>query len=61
MVIKEPVKVIELKETLVKEEKAKSIKELINKLDNIEVKAYKVFEKVKIKKKDIKKIKILSS
>ena len=61
MVIKEPVKVIELKETLVKEERAKSIKELINKLDNIEVKAYKVFEKVKIKKKDIKKIKILSS
>ena len=61
MGIKEPVKVIELKETLVKEEKAKSIKELINKLDNIEVKAYKVFEKVKIKKKDIKKIKILSS
>ena len=61
MVIKEPVKVIELKETLVKEEKAKSIKELINKLDNIEVKADKVFEKVKIKKKDIKKDKILSS
>ena len=61
MVIKEPVKVIELKETLVKEERAKSIKELINKLDNIEVKADKVFEKVKIKKKDIKKDKILSS
>ena len=39
-----------LKETLVKEEKAKSIKELTNKLDNIEVKADEVYEKMKIKK-----------
>ena len=39
-----------LKETVVKEEKAKSIKELTNKLDNIEVKADEVYEKMKIKK-----------
>ena len=51
----EAVKVIEVKETVVKEEKAKSIKELSNKLDNIEEKADEVYEKVKKKKKDKKK------
>ena len=55
MVTEEQVKVIELKKTVVKEEKAKFIKEHTNKLDNIEVKADKVYEKVKIKKKDMKR------
>ena len=50
MVIVEPVKVIELKETVVKEYKAKAIKELTNKLCNIKVKADEVYEKVKKKK-----------
>ena len=55
-VIKEvPVKVIELKSTLVKEGKAEILKELSNKLDNIEQKADEVYEKVKKKKKDKKK------
>ena len=49
------VKIIDLKDTLVKEEKAEAIKELSNKLDNIEQKADEVFEKVKKKKKDKKK------
>ena len=51
----EPVKVIEVKETLVKEGKAEAIKELSNKLDSIEQKADEVFKKVKKKKKDKKK------
>ena len=51
----EPVKIIEIKETVIKEEKAKAIKELSNKLDNIEQKADEVYEKVKKKKKDKKK------
>ena len=55
LVNQEPVKVIEVKEILVKEEKAKTIKELSNKLDNIEVKADEVYEKVKKKNKDKKK------
>ena len=55
VVKEEPVKVIEVKETVVKEEKGKSIKELSNKLDNIEEKADEVYEKVKKKKKDKKK------
>ena len=55
LVNQEPVKVIEVKEILVKEEKAKTIKELSNKLDNIEEKADEVYEKVKKKKKDKKK------
>ena len=55
VVIEEPVKVIELKETLVKDKKTKAIKELSSKLDNIEEKADKVYEKVKKKKKDKKK------
>ena len=45
----------EVKDTVVKEEKAEAIKELSNKLDNIEQKADKVYEKVKKKKKDKKK------
>ena len=49
---KEPVKIIELKNTVVKEGKAKTLKELSNKLDNIEQKADEVYEKVKKKKKD---------
>ena len=51
----EPVKIIEVKETAVKEGKAEVIKELSNKLDSIEQKADKVYEKVKKKKKDKKK------
>ena len=50
--IEEPIKVIEVKETLVKQENAKVIKELSNKLDNIEVKADEVNKKMKKKKKD---------
>ena len=50
----EPVKIIELSNTLVKEEKAEAIKEISNKLDSIEQKADEVYEKVK-KKKDKKK------
>ena len=50
----EPVKNIELSNTLVKEEKAEAIKEILNKLDSIEQKADEVYEKVK-KKKDKKK------
>ena len=51
----EPVKIIELKNTLIKERKAETLKELSNKLDNIEQKADEVYEKVKKKKKDKKK------
>ena len=47
---KEPVKIIELKNTLVNEGKAETLKELSNKLDNIEQKADEVYEKVKKKK-----------
>ena len=54
-VVKEdPVKIIEQKNTVVKEGKAETLKELSNKLDNIEQKADEVYEKVK-KKKDKKK------
>ncbi len=53
--VKEPVKIIELKNTLVKEGKTETLKELSNKLDNIEQKADEVYEKVKKKKKDKKK------
>ena len=55
VVKEEPVKIIELKNTVVKEGKAKTLKELSNKLDNIEQKADEVYEKVKNKKKDKKK------
>ena len=55
VVKEEPVKIIELKNTLVKEGNAETLKELSNKLDNIEQKAHEVYEKVKKKKKDKKK------
>ena len=51
----EPVKIIELKNTVIKEGKAEALKELSNKLDNIEKKAYEVFEKVKKKLKKYEK------
>ena len=44
-----------VKNTLVKEGKAKAVKEISNKLDSIEQKADEVYEKVKKKKKDKKK------
>ena len=52
LIKEEPVKMIELKNTLVKEGKAETLKELSNKLDNIEQKADEVYEKVKKKKKN---------
>jgi len=55
LVVEDPVKIIELKNTVIKEEKAETLKELSNKLDNIEQKADEVYEKVKKKKKDKKK------
>ena len=51
VVKEEPVKIIELKNTEVKEGKAEAIKELSNKLDSIEQKADEVYEKLKKKKK----------
>ena len=51
----EQVKIIEVKDTIVKEGKAEAIKEISNKLDSIEQKADEVYEKVKKKKKDKKK------
>ena len=51
----EPVKIIGVKESVVKEEKVKAIKEISNKLDSIEQKADEVYEKVKKKSKDKKK------
>ena len=51
----EPVKIIEVKDAIFKEGKAEAIKELSNKLDDIEKKADEVYEKVKKKKKDKKK------
>jgi len=55
VVKEEPVKIIALKNSVVKIRKAESLKELSNKLDNIELKADEVYEKVKKKKKDKKK------
>ena len=55
VVKEEPVKIIELKNTLVKEGKAETLKKLSNKLDNIEQKADEIYEKVKKKKKYKKK------
>ena len=55
VVKEEPVKIIELKNTAVKEGKAETLKELSNKLDSIEEKADVVYEKVKKKNKDNKK------
>ena len=54
LVQEDPVKIIEVKGTLVRG-KAEAIKELSNKLDSIEQKADEVYEKVKRKKKDKKK------
>jgi len=51
VVNEEPVKIIELKNTVVKEGKTETLKELSNKLDNIEQKADEVYEKVKKKKR----------
>ena len=55
----DPVKIIEVSDTLVKEGKAEAIKEISNKLDSIEQKADEVYEKVNKKKKDKKKKKKL--
>ena len=55
VVKEEPVKIIELKNTVANEGKAETLKELSNKLDSIEQKADEVYEKVKKKKKDKKK------
>ena len=55
IVKEEKVKIIEPKDTVVKKVKTEAIKELSNKLDNIEQKADEVYEKVKKKKKDKKK------
>ena len=55
LIKEKPVKIIELKSTVIKEGKAEILKELSNKLDNIEQKADEVYEKVKKKKKDKKK------
>ena len=44
LIKEEPVKVIEVKETLVKEGKAEAIKKLSNKLDKIEQKADEVYD-----------------
>ncbi|MDC3207214.1 hypothetical protein OA972_00585 [Prochlorococcus sp. AH-716-B03] len=55
LVNEDPVKIIEVKDAVFKEGKAEVIKELSNKLDNIEQKADEVYEKVKKKKKDKKK------
>ena len=55
VVKEEPVKIIDIKDNLVKEGKAEVIKELSNKLDSIEQRADEVYEKVKKKKKDKKK------
>ena len=49
------IKTEETKDTLVKEGKAEAIKEISSKLDSIEKKADKLYEKVKKKKKDKKK------
>jgi len=54
VVKEEPVKIIEVKNNLVKDGKAETIKKLSNELDSIEQKADEVYEKVKNKKKDKK-------
>ena len=51
----EPVKIIEVSDTVVEEGKTKAIKEISNKLESIEQKADEIYEKVKKKKKDKKK------
>ena len=47
----EPVKIVEVKDTIFKKGKAEAIKEISNKLNSIEQKADEVYEKVKNKKK----------
>ena len=47
----EPVKIIEVSDTVVKEGKIEAIKEISNKLDSIEQKADEVYGKVKKKKR----------
>ena len=51
VVKEEPIKIIEVKNNVIKEGKAKAINEISNKLDSIERKADEVYEKVKKKKK----------
>ena len=51
----EPVKIIEVKDNVVKGGKAEAIKELSNKLDSIEKRADEVYEKVEKKDKKKKK------
>ena len=51
VVKEEPIKIIELKNTVVEEGKAEILKEISNKLDNIEQKADEVYEKLKKKKR----------
>ena len=51
LVLEDPVKIIELKNTVIKKGKTETLKELSNKLDNIEQKADEVYEKVKEKKR----------
>ena len=51
LIKEEPVKIIEIKDNVVKKVKAEAIKEISNKLDSIEQKADEVYEKVKKKKK----------
>ena len=51
----EPLKIIEVKDTVVREGKAEAVKEISNKLDSIEEKADEIYEKVKKKKKGKKK------
>ena len=55
LVHEEPVKIIEVNDTVVKVGKEEAIKEISNKLEIIEQKADELFEKVKKKKKDKKK------
>ena len=50
-----PVKIIEVKNNVIKVGKAKAINEISNKLDSIEKKVDAFYEKVKKKKKDKKK------
>ena len=51
VVHEEPVKIIEVKDKVFKEGKAEAIKEISNKLDNIEPKADEAYAKVNKKKK----------
>tara|TARA_B100000401_G_scaffold273470_1_gene186436 strand:+ start:125 stop:514 length:390 start_codon:yes stop_codon:yes gene_type:complete len=51
----EPVKIIEFKDSVIREGKAETIKKISNKLDSIEQKTEEVYEKVKKKVKNKKK------